>query len=70
MSTAIMGVYDAVREAGASEGRSRAAAEAVAGFETRCPRVEADTSLLKWMAGFDIALSVAMPGILLRSVGT
>jgi hypothetical protein len=68
MSTAIMEIYDALREAGASEERSRAAAEAVAGYESRFSKLEADTSLLKWMGGFNIALSVAMLGILLRFV--
>lgn len=68
MTTALMEVYDALREAGASEERSRAAAEAVANYEHRLSTLETDVKLLKWMAGFNIALSVAVLGILLRSL--
>ncbi len=68
MSTALVEVYDALREAGASEERSRAAAEAVANYEGRLGSLDADVSLLKWMAGFNIALSVAVLGILLRFI--
>jgi len=68
MSTALIEVYDALREAGASEERSRAAAEAVANYEGRLSGLGADVSLLKWMAGFNIALSVAVLGILLRFI--
>lgn len=68
MTTALMEVYDALREAGASEERSRAAAEAVAKHEHRRSKLGTDVTLLKWMAGFNIALSVAMLGILLRSL--
>jgi hypothetical protein len=68
MTTALMEVYDALREAGASEERSRAAAEAVANYEHRLSTLGSDVTLLKWMAGFNIALSVATLGILLRSL--
>jgi hypothetical protein len=66
MTTALMEVYDALREAGASEERSRAAAEAVANYDDRISKLGTDVTLLKWMAGFNIALSVA---VLLRSFG-
>lgn len=66
MTTALMEVYDALREAGASEERSRAAAEAVANYDDRLSSLGSDVSLLKWMAGFNVALSVA---VLLRSFG-
>jgi hypothetical protein len=66
MTTALMEVYDAFREAGASEERSRAAAEAVANYDDQLMKLRGDVSLLKWMAGFNVALSVAMFGILLR----
>ena len=61
-------VYDAFRDAGASDEKSRAAAEAVANYDYRLARLEADVGLLKWMVGFNIALSIAMLGILLRFV--
>ncbi|HVQ07908.1 MAG TPA: hypothetical protein VMS43_05695 [Allosphingosinicella sp.] len=44
----------------------RAAAEAVANYEHRLSTLGSDVKLLKWMAGFNIALS--MIGILLRSL--
>lgn len=68
MTTALMEVYDALREAGASEERSRAAAEAVANYEHLLAKLGTDVTLLKWMAGFNVALAVAMLGILLRSI--
>lgn len=68
MTTALMEVYDAFREAGASEERARAAAEAVANYDDRLAKLSGDVSLLKWMAGFNLALSVAMFGILLRFI--
>lgn len=68
MTTALTEVYDAFREAGASEERSRAAAEAVANYDDQLTNLRGDVSLLKWMAGFNIALSVAMFGILLRFI--
>lgn len=68
MTTAVMEVYDAFREAGASEERSRAAAEAVANYDDQLAKLSGDVGLLKWMAGFNIALSIAMLGIVLRFV--
>jgi hypothetical protein len=68
MTTAPMEIYDAFREAGASEERSRAAAEAVANYDDQLMKLRGGVSLLKWMAGFNIALSVAMFGILLRFI--
>ncbi len=68
MATAIMEVYDALRDAGASEEKSRAAASAVALYDNRLAKVEADLSLLKWMVGFNIALSVTMIGLFLRQM--
>ncbi|MEA3042082.1 MAG: hypothetical protein QOC65_1571 [Sphingomonadales bacterium] len=63
-----MEVYDALREAGASEQSSRAAAEAVAAYEGRLGGLDADVTLLKWMVGFNVALSIAVLGILLRFI--
>ena len=55
-----MEIYDALREAGASEERSRAAAEAVANYEGRLGGVEADLLLLKWMVGANVAMTIAV----------
>jgi hypothetical protein len=56
MSTMITEGYDALREAGASEDKSRKAAEAVASFENRFPKIETELAVLKWMSGSTIAL--------------
>lgn len=55
-----MEVYDALREAGASEERSRAAAEAVANYDGRLGGVEGDLLLLKWMVGANVAMTIAV----------
>ncbi len=49
MSAIIVEVYDALREAGASDEKSKAAAKAIADYESRFSRIEADFLLLKWM---------------------
>ena len=60
-------LYDALREAGASEEKVRAAARAMAGYEDRfaglerkLTAVDGRVSLLQWMVGFNLALTVAV----------
>ena len=60
MSTMISEVYDALKEAGASEEKARKAAEAIASYENRFARIETDLTLLKWMVGFNLAFTVAV----------
>lgn len=60
MSTMISEVYDALKEAGASEEKARKAAEAIASYENRFTRLESDLALLKWMVGFNLAMTVAV----------
>lgn len=57
MSTMIFEVYDALKEAGAGEEKAKAAAEAVAAYEHRFAKIEADLLLLKWMMGFNLAMT-------------
>ena len=66
MSTMIFEVYDALKDAGATEEKAKKAAEALAAYENRFNKVESDLNLLKWMVGFNLALSA---GILLKSFG-
>ena len=56
-------LYEALLEAGASEGKAREAAEEAAAYEARFQRVENDLSVLKWMVGTNIILTL---GILWR----
>ena len=60
MSTMISEVYDALKEAGASEEKARKAAEAVASYENRFTRIEGDLAVVKWMIGFNLAMTVAV----------
>ena len=55
MGIMIAEVYDALKEAGASEGKAKAAAEALAHYENRFAKIEADLLVIKWMLGVVIA---------------
>lgn len=63
MSVTLSKTYDALRDAGASDEKARAAAEEIAGFENRLANLDADMRLLKWMVGINLTATV---GILLR----
>jgi hypothetical protein len=58
--TIIEEIYDALIEAGTSEEKARAAARAMTNYETRISKIESDINLLKWMAGFNLAMTVAI----------
>jgi hypothetical protein len=60
MATMISEVYDALKEAGASEEKSRKAAEAIASYENRFARIESDLAVIKWMIGFNLAMTTAV----------
>jgi hypothetical protein len=62
MTTMITEVYDALREAGASDDKSRKAAEAVAAFENRFAKIETELAVLKYMSGATIALVLLVLG--------
>lgn len=66
MSTMIFEVYDALKDAGAMEEKAKKAAESLANYKSRFNKVESEFTLLKWMIGFNIGLSVA---ILLKLFG-
>ena len=66
MATMIVEFYDALRAAGAPEDQARKAAEVVAGYENRFARIETDLTLVKWMLGFNLALTVGVLTLLLR----
>jgi hypothetical protein len=64
-------VYDALKEAGASEEKSRKAAEAVASyenrfteidrkFETRFNAIERRLDVLTWMVGFNLTFTLGL----------
>ena len=60
MATIIMEVYDAFMDAGASEGKARAAAKAIADYASRFVKIEGDLNVLKWMVGAILAGVVSL----------
>jgi hypothetical protein len=60
MATMIAEVYDALMSAGAPEEKARRAAEAVANYENRFGKIETDLTLLKWMVGFNLAMTAGV----------
>ena len=67
MSTLIAELYDALKEAGASEEKARAAAKTMADYDSRFNKVDQDLTLikaeitvLKWMLGFLVAGMVSL----------
>jgi hypothetical protein len=67
MTTMITDLYDALKEAGATDDKARKAAETVAAYESRFSRIEADLTLLKWMIGFNLAATLGVIMLLLRT---
>lgn len=65
MATMISEVYDALRSVGVGEDKARKAAEAMATYDPRFARLEADMLLVKWMLGAVLALCIAILGRLL-----
>ena len=51
----IVEVYDALKEAGASDENARAAAQTLANYDNRFSKIEADLRGLKWVVGFILA---------------
>ncbi|MBV8614948.1 MAG: hypothetical protein JOY66_14460 [Acetobacteraceae bacterium] len=67
MTTMIVEVYDALRDAGAGEEKARKAAEVLANYEDRFPRIDTRLErfdgrmgLLQWMIGANFALTLAV----------
>jgi hypothetical protein len=68
MSVMIAELYDALKEAGASEEKARAAAKTMADYENRFNKIDAELQLMKWMIGGCLALSVTVIGLLFNIV--
>ena len=45
---------------GAPEDKARAAAEELAGYESRFAKIETDWAVLKWMVGVNLAASLSL----------
>jgi hypothetical protein len=59
-------LYDALKEAGATEEKSRAAAASMAVYDQRFAKIETDLSILKWMTGTVIVLVIGGFSLILR----
>lgn len=66
MAIMLSKTYDALKAAGAPDDQVREAVEEIAGYENRLSGIEAELKLVKWMIGFNLALSVAVVSLLLR----
>ena len=53
-------LYLALRHAGVGEDEASQAAEEVASYENRFAKMEGELLLLKWMVGFNLALTAAV----------
>jgi hypothetical protein len=60
MSTMIAEVYDALLSAGAGEEKARAAAKAVAEYNTAIAELRSGQRLIQWMVGFNLAFTLAL----------
>lgn len=60
MALMLGSLYDALTEAKVPAEKARRAAEEVASYDNRISAVEAKLTLLQWMVGFNIAVSIAI----------
>jgi hypothetical protein len=60
MAVMLSKTYDALIAAGAPDDKARAAAEELAGYESRFVKVETDLAVLKWMVGVNLAASLSI----------
>ena len=60
MAVMLSKTYDALVAAGAPEDKARAAAEELAGYESRFAKIESDLAVLKWMVGVNLAASLSL----------
>jgi hypothetical protein len=60
MAVMLSKTYDALIAAGAPDDKARAAAEELAGYESRFSKIETDLAVLKWMMGVNLAASLSL----------
>ena len=59
--TLMMGkLYQALRAGDVPDDKARAAAEEAAEYENQIAKIKSDLSVLKWMAGVNVALTAAV----------
>jgi len=60
MTMMVGDLYDALKDAGAKEKLARGAAEAVANYDKDIAELKSDVKLLKWMVGFNMAMTATL----------
>ena len=60
MAVMLSKTYDAFIAAGVPDDKARAAAEELAGYESRFAKIETDLAVLKWMVGVNLAASISL----------
>jgi hypothetical protein len=60
MAVMLSKTYDALIAAGAPDDKARAAAEELAGYESRFAKIETNLAVLKWMVGVNLAASLSL----------
>ena len=60
MALMMSSLYDALRTAGAGEEPARKAAEEVANYDNRLAKIEGELGIVKWMVGFNLAMTAAV----------
>jgi hypothetical protein len=60
MAVMLSKTYDALIAAGAPDDKARAAAEELAGYESRFTKIVTDLAVLKWMVGVNLAASLSL----------
>jgi len=60
MAVMLSKTYDALIAAGAPDDKARAAAEELAGYESRFVKIETDLAVLKRMVGVNLAASLSI----------
>jgi hypothetical protein len=70
MTTIITEVYDALRDAGASEDKAIKAAAALSGYDSQIARVDAKLTIAMWAGGLLFAALLASQATLWISMGS
>jgi hypothetical protein len=60
MTIMISEIFDALIDAGATEEKSRRAAEAMAGYDNRLAAIDTRLAVLTWMTGANTAMTLAV----------
>ena len=60
MALTMSGLYDALLAAGAGDDAARKAAEEVASYDNRFAKIENEVGIVKWMIGFNLAMTAAI----------